>query len=73
MSEQPIYSCDHCAPIRGAYLPYGYIDETWPTISGGGFRYMSCFQCRGTVVPFDRNDLRWTRVRSNELEEIRCY
>lgn len=57
----PIYSCDHYAPIRGQRLPFGYIDETWLTIGGGSFRYMSCFGCRGTVVPFDRSDPRWTR------------
>lgn len=55
----PIYSCPHCAPLSGSQLPLGWIDETWPTRSGGKFRFMSCFSCRHTVVPFDRSDPRW--------------
>jgi hypothetical protein len=59
VDRMPVYSCDHYAPTRGQQLPYGYIDETWLTVGGSSFRYMSCFGCRSTVAPFSRDDPRW--------------
>jgi hypothetical protein len=61
VDDVPIYSCDHCSPIAGWCLPYGYIDETWLTIGGGSFRYMSCYACRGASAMFAKDDPRWTR------------